>query len=248
MEHKMFSSRYIRIPDCQSYIRCMLANKKVKRRFAHWKKTASKPSWCPAARGAPVPETCSTALGFTTAADIVDMKGRVACEISTETSITHGVVFNGVFNLYHRAMCRSTELFCFHWKGLCDTTPSLHSALTTFVEWAGDETKRRACRSITGYARNCEAHSQSSIESKLAVVEGRDVQSFKVELMMLLCNGVEVLRSLIFLQGMPYLLGSYHAWLIHISLAHRSIRGSLPGFSKAWGTPSSNGRSRQGYW
>lgn len=38
-------------------------------------------------------------LGFTTSADIVDMKGRVACEISTgdELLLTE-LIFNGVFN------------------------------------------------------------------------------------------------------------------------------------------------------
>lgn len=38
-------------------------------------------------------------LGFTTAADIVDMKGRVACEISSgdELLLTE-LIFNGVFN------------------------------------------------------------------------------------------------------------------------------------------------------
>jgi|SRR6267154_6802930 len=38
-------------------------------------------------------------LGFTTADDIVDMKGRVACEISTgdELLLTE-LIFNGVFN------------------------------------------------------------------------------------------------------------------------------------------------------
>lgn len=38
-------------------------------------------------------------LGFTTSSDIVDMKGRVACEISTgdELLLTE-LIFNGVFN------------------------------------------------------------------------------------------------------------------------------------------------------
>lgn len=38
-------------------------------------------------------------LGFTTSADIVDMKGRVACEISTgdELLLTE-LIFNGTFN------------------------------------------------------------------------------------------------------------------------------------------------------
>ena len=88
-----------------------------------------------------------------------------------------------------------------------------------------------------------------SIESKLAVVEDEYVQSFKVELMDAvvqwcrgasfsdICKVCHICLDLI-------MHGSYS-----YSLAHRSIRGqSYPGFSKAWGTPSSNGRSRQGYW
>src|SRR5882762_1874109 len=74
-------------------------------------------------------------LGFTTAADIVDMKGRVACEISTgdELLLTE-LVFNGVFNPLSPEQCAGL-LSCFVFtEKVCDTTPSLHSALTTFVE------------------------------------------------------------------------------------------------------------------
>lgn len=52
-------------------------------------------------------------LGFTTAADIVDMKGRVACEISTgdELLLTE-LVFNGVFNTLSPEQCAGL-LSCF---------------------------------------------------------------------------------------------------------------------------------------
>ena len=52
-------------------------------------------------------------LGFTTSADIVDMKGRVACEISTgdELLLTE-LVFNGVFNPLTSEQCAAL-LSCF---------------------------------------------------------------------------------------------------------------------------------------
>ena len=52
-------------------------------------------------------------LGFTTQADIVDMKGRVACEISTgdELLLTE-LIFNGVFNPLSPEQCAGL-LSCF---------------------------------------------------------------------------------------------------------------------------------------
>ena len=52
-------------------------------------------------------------LGFTTAADIVDVKGRVACEISTgdELLLTE-LIFNGVFNTLEPEQCAAL-LSCF---------------------------------------------------------------------------------------------------------------------------------------
>lgn len=52
-------------------------------------------------------------LGFTTSSDIVDMKGRVACEISTgdELLLTE-MIFNGVFNSLLPEQCASL-LSCF---------------------------------------------------------------------------------------------------------------------------------------
>ena len=52
-------------------------------------------------------------LGFTSSADIVDMKGRVACEISTgdELLLTE-LIFNGVFNGLAPEMCAGL-LSCF---------------------------------------------------------------------------------------------------------------------------------------
>lgn len=52
-------------------------------------------------------------LGFTTSADIVDMKGRVACEISTgdELLLTE-LIFNGAFNPLSPEQCAAL-LSCF---------------------------------------------------------------------------------------------------------------------------------------
>ena len=52
-------------------------------------------------------------LGFTTAEDIVDMKGRVACEISTgdELLLTE-LIFNGAFNALSPEQCAGL-LSCF---------------------------------------------------------------------------------------------------------------------------------------
>ena len=52
-------------------------------------------------------------LGFTTADDIVDMKGRVACEISTgdELLLTE-LIFNGAFNQLSPEQCAGL-LSCF---------------------------------------------------------------------------------------------------------------------------------------
>jgi ATP-dependent RNA helicase DOB1 len=52
-------------------------------------------------------------LGFTTSADIVDMKGRVACEISTgdELLLTE-LIFNGAFNTLSPEQCAGL-LSCF---------------------------------------------------------------------------------------------------------------------------------------
>lgn len=52
-------------------------------------------------------------LGFTTSADVIEMKGRVACEISTgdELLLTE-MIFNGVFNPLTPEQCAAL-LSCF---------------------------------------------------------------------------------------------------------------------------------------
>ena len=66
-------------------------------------------------------------LGFTTASDIVDMKGRVACEISTgdELLLTE-LIFNGVFNTLPPEHCAGLlSCFVFAEKVCCASISSV---------------------------------------------------------------------------------------------------------------------------
>ncbi|KZW01328.1 antiviral helicase [Exidia glandulosa HHB12029] len=116
-------------------------------------------------------------LGFTTADDIVDTKGRVACEISTgdELLLTE-LVFNGVFNDLSPEHCAAL-LSCFVFDEKSDQQVKLREELAAPLRIL-QETARR----IAKVAR----------ESKLSLVEEDYVLSFKVELMeavMLWCRG-----------------------------------------------------------
>ncbi|EGN94357.1 hypothetical protein SERLA73DRAFT_62726 [Serpula lacrymans var. lacrymans S7.3] len=105
-------------------------------------------------------------LGFTNASDIVDMKGRVACEISTgdELLLTE-LIFNGVFNtLSPEQSAGLLSCFVFTEKAFTKLTEELASPLRVMQEIA-----RRIAK--------------VSQESKLPLVEDEYVQSFKVELM-----------------------------------------------------------------
>ena len=61
-------------------------------------------------------------LGFRTSADIVDMKGRVACEISTgEGLLLTELIFNGAFNTLSPEQCAGLlSCFVFTEKVCCD--------------------------------------------------------------------------------------------------------------------------------
>jgi superfamily II RNA helicase len=71
-------------------------------------------------------------LGFTTSADIVDMKGRVACEISTgdELLLTE-LIFNGTFNPLEPEQCAAL-LSCFVFGER--VRPLLNRALTLTID------------------------------------------------------------------------------------------------------------------
>ncbi|RDB26840.1 ATP-dependent RNA helicase mtr4 [Hypsizygus marmoreus] len=107
-------------------------------------------------------------LGFTTSSDIVDMKGRVACEISSgdELLLTE-LIFNGVFNSLSPEQCAAL-LSCFVFTEKSDQVTKLKEELAAPL------------RVMQEFARRI---AKVSKESKLAIDEDQYVSSFKVELM-----------------------------------------------------------------
>jgi ATP-dependent RNA helicase DOB1 len=107
-------------------------------------------------------------LGFTSSADIVDVKGRVACEISSgdELLLTE-LIFNGVFNPLapeHCAAILSSFVF---------TEKSEHPTKLKEELAAPLRVMQEIARRIAKVSKEC----------KLSVDEDEYVQSFKVELM-----------------------------------------------------------------
>ncbi|EST07464.1 Helicase, C-terminal [Kalmanozyma brasiliensis GHG001] len=118
-------------------------------------------------------------LGFTTSDDVVEKKGRVACEISTgdELLLTE-MIFNGVFNDLTPPQCAAL-LSCFVFGEKSTTQTRLSETLAAPLR-VMQETARRIAK--------------VSIESKLPLVEEEYVAGFKVELMDLVlqwCNGAK---------------------------------------------------------
>ncbi|KIY70037.1 antiviral helicase [Cylindrobasidium torrendii FP15055 ss-10] len=107
-------------------------------------------------------------LNFTTAADIVDTKGRVACEISTgdELLLTE-LIFNGTFNTLEPEECCAL-LSCFVFDEKSEQQTKLKEELATPLRVLQELARRIA---------------KVSKESKLPIDEDKYVQSFKVELM-----------------------------------------------------------------
>ncbi|CAE6469364.1 unnamed protein product [Rhizoctonia solani] len=107
-------------------------------------------------------------LGFASTDDVVEIKGRVACEISTgdELLLTE-MIFNGVFNNLLPEQCAAL-LSCFVF------TEKSEQATKLKEELAGPlRTLQEIARRIAKVAK----------ESKMSVEEDEYVQSFKVELM-----------------------------------------------------------------
>ncbi|PWZ00793.1 putative MTR4-involved in nucleocytoplasmic transport of mRNA [Testicularia cyperi] len=118
-------------------------------------------------------------LGFTTSEDVVEKKGRVACEISTgdELLLTE-MIFNGVFNDLTPSQCAAL-LSCFVFGEKSTSQTRLKEDLAAPLRIM-QETARRIAK--------------VSIESKLPLVEEDYVSSFKVELMDLVmqwCSGAK---------------------------------------------------------
>ncbi|KAH9960623.1 antiviral helicase [Russula dissimulans] len=107
-------------------------------------------------------------LGFTTADDIVDVKGRVACEISTgdELLLTE-LIFNGVFNPLAPEHCAGL-LSCFVFTEKSEQQTRLKEELAAPLRVMQEIARR--------IAKVCK-------ESKLPIIEEEYVQLFKVELM-----------------------------------------------------------------
>lgn len=99
-------------------------------------------------------------LGFTNSADIVDMKGRVACEISTgdELLLTE-LIFNGVFNPLSPEQCAGLlSCFVFDEKASSAFTGE-PPYLCRISERASDQTEGGTRCSLEGNARDCTPHS-----------------------------------------------------------------------------------------
>ncbi|KAF9219294.1 antiviral helicase [Gyrodon lividus] len=107
-------------------------------------------------------------LGFTNSSDIAEMKGRVACEISTgdELLLTE-LIFNGIFNTLLPEQCASI-LSCFVFTEKSEQQTKLTEELAAPLRVMQELARRIA---------------KVSQESKLPLVEEEYVQSFKVELM-----------------------------------------------------------------
>ncbi|KAF7313786.1 hypothetical protein HMN09_00535800 [Mycena chlorophos] len=107
-------------------------------------------------------------LGFTDSSDIVDMKGRVACEISSgdELLLTE-LIFNGAFNTLLPEQCAAL-LSCFVFAEKSEQVTKLKEELAAPLRSMQEIAKRIA---------------KVSKESKIEIDETDYVASFKVELM-----------------------------------------------------------------
>jgi ATP-dependent RNA helicase DOB1 len=119
-------------------------------------------------------------LGFTSADDVVEMKGRVACEISSgdELLLTE-MIFGGVFNNLEPAHCAAL-LSCFVFGEKVSASGQRCSDKQS-------EAKIKLKEDLAGPLRimqeNARRIAKVSNESKIALVEDEYVQSFKVEMM-----------------------------------------------------------------
>ncbi|EKG21844.1 Helicase [Macrophomina phaseolina MS6] len=107
-------------------------------------------------------------LGFINEADVVQLKARVACEISTgDELVLSELLFNGFFNELTPEQCASA-LSCFIFEEKSNETPTLREELA------------KPFRDIQAQARIIAKVSQ---ESKLAINEDEYVDGFKYQLM-----------------------------------------------------------------
>lgn len=102
-------------------------------------------------------------LGFTTHADIIDTKGRVACEISTgdELLLTE-LIFNGVFNPLLPEQCAAL-LSCFVFaEKVCGSLKfDFNRIFNILSERTSCQAEGRTSWSVTLDARNCAENCES---------------------------------------------------------------------------------------
>ena len=122
-------------------------------------------------------------LGFTNSADIVDMKGRVACEISTgdELLLTE-LIFNGVFNPLSPEQCAAL-LSCFVFEEKASSVFTEAPYLCQFQSEQVTKLKEELAAPLRVMQEIARRIAKVSIESKLPLVEDEYISSFKVELM-----------------------------------------------------------------
>jgi ATP-dependent RNA helicase DOB1 len=107
-------------------------------------------------------------LGFTNETDVVQLKARVACEISTgDELVLSELMFNNFFNDLSPEVC-AAALSCFIFEEKTKEGPKMTDEL------------QRAYREIQAQAKIIAKVAQ---ESKLAVNEEEYLQTFKFELM-----------------------------------------------------------------
>ncbi|XP_065904897.1 exosome RNA helicase MTR4-like isoform X1 [Dysidea avara] len=107
-------------------------------------------------------------LGYATAADVIEIKGRVACEIdSGDELLLTEMIFNGAFNDLTVEQCVSL-LSCFVFQEKASDMPKLTDELSGPLKLMQDSARRIA---------------KVSAEAKLPVEEEQYVQSFRPHLM-----------------------------------------------------------------
>ncbi|KAL5486646.1 hypothetical protein EMCRGX_G019154 [Ephydatia muelleri] len=107
-------------------------------------------------------------LGYANASDVIEMKGRVACEISSgdELLLTE-MIFNGAFNDLSVEQCVAL-MSCFVFEEKADAMPKLTDELSGPLKMMQDSARRIA---------------RVSVEAKLELDEEEYVESFKPHIM-----------------------------------------------------------------
>ena len=113
MESRMFSSRLHKDPRLPELYSQYAAKQECSNRIRELKKRITATNDVLQLEELKCRKRVLRRLGFTTSDDIVDMKGRVACEISSgdELLLTE-LIFNGVFNTLSPEQCAGL-LSCF---------------------------------------------------------------------------------------------------------------------------------------